>query len=780
MSLTLFITRLILYLTAVSIPALHPAVVVGYELQGILIWFVLVPLEMIIAYAMAPPRMRLPAWLGLGAAPVLLAALIIGIDASPTTAVTAGTLAFALTAALFHLGPRMRFLFAVEQIALGALYLRLLTFSRGSEEIALEAAQGATQLIFLLIVAAFLLHGIVVSMVLARGDIGSRAAVERRGQSAGGNRGFAGTSEKSAGSGKNWSEVGGRRGFREIGVFLALAVPILLVTAFVLPTDFVQHSPVLNFLNPPDHDPPEPLDERARSLMDQHGAEGGSLPNGLADGSDLDQADDGTADGDDFGEDDDTTLSGIAAADWEGSDGESGQDQQRAVMIVRSDVDPTYVADRYRDRFDRVRGFIPADEQPLNDLVRKRLAGTWRNPDRMRNLRRSREEIGIYSTIEDRVLAYRPYEVEPTVYQPRYHPFSFSYESVSEMSTADNRQFSRIGSLSESDQERLADHLEIPLDEEHRQAFEAHIDERIGEVPEGYFARIEAIMHSFEEFQYELGYDDSFRPDHQARFVSETMSGDCVEFATTAALLGRMLGIPSRVVTGYLASSGLQNPAHIRGLAVLQDSIPALADYSLSEMFLVTTSHRHAWVQYYMPGYGWVDFEPTSYAIPPDRAGDPNEREVVIPIIEPRQTPPSQSFPWNEIANVLLWIVIAGLTGLYLFRYGAEAYLSIRARRGDDRAVRARYRLLLMKLASFGYELKGTGETATEYAARYPETAGFADAYTRLRYMPPENDRNDAMRHLMAEYDRCRRGARNGSTLRGLRRIISLRGLYYV
>lgn len=779
MSLTLFITRLILYLTAVSIPALHPAVVVGYELQGILVWFILVPLEMIIAYAFAPPRMRLSAWLGIGAAPVLFAGLVIGIDASPTTAVTAGILAFTLTAALFHLGPRMRFLFAVEQIALGALYLRLLTFSRGSEEIALEAAQGATQLIFLLIVAAFLLHGIIVSLVLARGDFGSRSAVERRGAAAGHARRFSRSGGTSGRNAIERSEVGGRRGFREIGVFLAAAIPILLVTAFVLPTDFVQHNPVLNFLNPPDHDPPQPLDERARSLMDRSGSQGGHLPNGFSDGFDADQADDGTSDGDDFG-DDDTTLTGIAAADWEGSDGESGQEQQRAVMVVRSDVDPTYVADRYHDRFDRVRGFIRTDDQPLNDLTRMRLAGTWRNPDRSRNMRRSREDIGVYSTIEDRVLAYRPYEVEPTVYQPKYHPFSFSYESVSEMSTAGDSHFSRIGSLSESDRDRLAGHLEIPLEEEHREAFEAHIDERIGEIPENYFARIEAIMHSFEDFQYELGYDDSFRPDHQARFVSETMSGDCVEFATTAAILGRMLGIPSRVVTGYLASGGLQNPAHTRGLAVLQDSIPALAGYSLSEMFLVTTSHRHAWVQYYMPGYGWIDFEPTSYAIPPDRAGDPNEREVVIPIIEPRETPPSRTFPWNEIANVLLWLVIAGVMGLYLYRYGAEAYLSIRARGTDDRAVRARYRLLLMKLASFGYELKGTGETATEYAGRYPETAGFADAYTRLRYMPPEHDRDDALRHLMAEYDRCRRGARNGSTLRGLRRVFSLRGLYYV
>ena len=767
MSLVLFLSRLTLYLIAIAVPVFHPAVVVGYETHSALIWFGLVPLEMIIAYAFGPPVLRLRTWLLAATLPVAAAGILVGIDASPWIAVSAGTLAFVLTAALFQLGPRVRALFAVEQLALVVLYLRLLAFSRASEDMAV-AAEGATQFIFFLVIAAFLMHGIVVSLVLAGGDrfaTGSGPAL-RSPLSLFRRRKKTQSEEPST----SIDSVGSRRSGREVGVFLAAAIPVLLLTAFALPTDFVSHNPVLNMLNPPDHDPPDPIDSQARELMEQHGGQPEDAGDRIGEGGEQENGDDGSE------------LFGVDADDWNGTNGEGGEEQQRAVMIVRSDRDPTYVADGYRDYFDRSRGFTRTDpqEQKLNELVRKRLAGTWRNTEQSTDRSRSQEEISIYSTIEDRVLAYEPYEVEPTVYRPQFHPFSYSYESVSRVSTADDSQFERIDGLDDELESELSEYLDIPLDEEHRAAFDAHIEEHIGEIPEGYFERIQAILKSFSDFQYELGYDDSFRPDHQANFVANTQSGDCVEFSVTAGILGRLMGVPSRVVTGYLASSGLQNQAHTRGLATLQDSIPHLQDYSLSEMFLVTTSHRHAWVQYYMPGYGWVDFEPTSYAIPPDRAGDPNERQVVVPVIEEREAPRDAGFPWNEVANILLWLVIISVTALYLYRWISELYLVWRARGDDDRAVRARYRLLLMHLAAVGYELKSSGETAHEYAKRHPETAGFASAYTRLRYMPPDRDRGEVLGELLEEYRRVRRTVLGRSPLRTLRRIVSLRTLYYV
>lgn len=48
----LFLTRLLVYATAVAMPLLHPAVTVPYDRAGYLVWFALVPLEMLLAYAL--------------------------------------------------------------------------------------------------------------------------------------------------------------------------------------------------------------------------------------------------------------------------------------------------------------------------------------------------------------------------------------------------------------------------------------------------------------------------------------------------------------------------------------------------------------------------------------------------------------------------------------------------------------------------------------------------------------------------------------------------------
>ncbi|TVQ19782.1 MAG: hypothetical protein EA382_15965, partial [Spirochaetaceae bacterium] len=285
----LFISRMLLYLTAVLVPAFHPAVVVGYEGTGILIWFVLVPLEMVIGWFFAPPRLSVREWLVAAALPIAVVATIIGIDANPGPPIIAGTLAFALTAALFHFGPRIRSLFAIEQIVLATLYFRLLTYSRASEEVAIDAV-GATQLIFLLVVVAFLMHGIVVSLALSRGGfhpVGDSRIADKA------------------------SDGDTRRNRREVFVFLATTLPILLLAAFALPPDFVQHNPVVNLLGREVNPPPVPLDERADSLL----RDGSLMGDGRFDRP-GDMSGESGADGDANGEGGEFSLLGVDASDW--------------------------------------------------------------------------------------------------------------------------------------------------------------------------------------------------------------------------------------------------------------------------------------------------------------------------------------------------------------------------------------------------------------------------------------------------------------------------------
>ncbi len=73
------------------------------------------------------------------------------------------------------------------------------------------------------------------------------------------------------------------------------------------------------------------------------------------------------------------------------------------------------------------------------------------------------------------------------------------------------------------------------------------------------------------------------------RFIDEGLRGHCELFATAYALALRVEGIPSRLVTGF-------NPG----------SMDSTTD-------LLSVHHRdaHAWVEAWLPGRGWVAFDPT-------------------------------------------------------------------------------------------------------------------------------------------------------------------------
>jgi hypothetical protein len=77
--------------------------------------------------------------------------------------------------------------------------------------------------------------------------------------------------------------------------------------------------------------------------------------------------------------------------------------------------------------------------------------------------------------------------------------------------------------------------------------------------------------------------------DPLATFLFETQQGNCEYFASALAVMLRIIGIPSRVVNGYLG--GEWNP--------------------YGEYFLVRQSDAHSWVEAHLPGVGWTTFDPT-------------------------------------------------------------------------------------------------------------------------------------------------------------------------
>jgi transglutaminase-like putative cysteine protease len=88
-------------------------------------------------------------------------------------------------------------------------------------------------------------------------------------------------------------------------------------------------------------------------------------------------------------------------------------------------------------------------------------------------------------------------------------------------------------------------------------------------------------------------------------------TGYCEQFAAAMAVLGRALGIPSRVVWGF-------TPGKVE------------TQSDGSEVVVVTDHNAHAWVEMWMDGFGWVHFDPTPRsdgALPPSvtAAFDPEQ-----------------------------------------------------------------------------------------------------------------------------------------------------------
>jgi len=98
-------------------------------------------------------------------------------------------------------------------------------------------------------------------------------------------------------------------------------------------------------------------------------------------------------------------------------------------------------------------------------------------------------------------------------------------------------------------------------------------------------------------------------------FLFEMKQGYCTYYATTMIVMLRSMGIPARMAAGF-----------------------AQGEWdATSQLYVVRERDAHTWVEVYFPGYGWIEFEPTSAQEPLDRQGD----SPPPPISDSRQDQPS-------------------------------------------------------------------------------------------------------------------------------------------
>ncbi|MGE0274910.1 MAG: DUF3488 and DUF4129 domain-containing transglutaminase family protein [Nitrospiraceae bacterium] len=105
--------------------------------------------------------------------------------------------------------------------------------------------------------------------------------------------------------------------------------------------------------------------------------------------------------------------------------------------------------------------------------------------------------------------------------------------------------------------------------------------------------------HLLENYRYSLDMESGRSPHPLEDFLFTRKTGYCEHYASAMVVMLRSIGIPARLVTGFLASEWNQ----------------------FGRYYTVRQRDAHAWVEVYFPNSGWITFDPT-----PAQAADPAVR----------------------------------------------------------------------------------------------------------------------------------------------------------
>ena len=123
------------------------------------------------------------------------------------------------------------------------------------------------------------------------------------------------------------------------------------------------------------------------------------------------------------------------------------------------------------------------------------------------------------------------------------------------------------------------------------------------------FLKLVAIQNRLRTFTYstDISAGNGASVDYLTKFLLDTKTGFCQQFATAFAVLARRSGFPTRVSVGFLPGV-----VHLSGDG---------------QYYEVKGTDAHAWPEVYFKDYGWIAFDPTprpggissqpAYTIPP-------------------------------------------------------------------------------------------------------------------------------------------------------------------
>ncbi|MBI2357910.1 MAG: DUF3488 domain-containing protein [Deltaproteobacteria bacterium] len=258
-----------------------------------------------------------------------------------------------------------------------------------------------------------------------------------------------------------------------------------------------------------------------------------------------------------------------------------------------------------------------------------------------------------------------------------------------------------------------------------------------------------------ENYRYTLEDLPVADEDPLAAFLLDVKQGNCEFFASSMAIMLRSQGIPARVVNGYLG--GEWNP--------------------YGEYYLIRQSNAHSWVEVYLPGQGWIRFDPTP-SVPRGRAqalfssftqladflrlnwyryvinfGLADQYQIFKVLRRPhnwlgggqrglslgdlRTRFTANPRGWAELGALILALPLIWI-GLRKLRRGRKALSRITPHQATER-----YRRFLRLCARRGFK-KATGETADEFGRRISRDRGalvseFTSLYQQVRFSSPND-----------------------------------------
>ncbi len=220
-------------------------------------------------------------------------------------------------------------------------------------------------------------------------------------------------------------------------------------------------------------------------------------------------------------------------------------------------------------------------------------------------------------------------------------------------------------------------------------------------------------------------------------FIFNQKAGHCEYFASSAAVMLRLTGVPTRLVNGFLGGEWNEFGQHIT----------------------IRDNRAHSWIEVYLGAPGWVRIDATPVATVPSRMGRVRQlfdslelfwSSWVLDYDANRQLQVARSlgqqmglsarkpgaFPWAlPKANVLAvatFVVVASVIGRRWLRRRKRPGSSSRRDRTDGPAIARLYQRALSRLGARGWP-RGASETPREFATRMRAVAvPGADVLDRL------------------------------------------------